>query len=262
MASDIFINKFLTVGMNDYFYNGNPSSFERHIIECLIDICESEWLKKAYDNKDEGLFYNVINKYCYTPSLYDQFLQNCRLYQDYEEKKVPGDKGNIYSSYIEMCLIKMFLQKYLNKKPSPEEVSHFENDLLNNFDIIKWHLANNEQPNRTRDEWNKKKKILVDNVVLTEIKPEYLDSYTYAKYGIDLDSVKKMDYRMVSELNEYIKKRMLKEEENAELDKSKIFKLSPTSIITSGNGFVDAILMMAIIVTELSIGFMYLFLHM
>lgn len=262
MKTDIFVNKFLTIGMNDFFYDGNPSSFERHIVECLVDICGFDGLKKAYDNRDENLFYNILNKYCKVTSLYDSFLQNCRKFSLYEEKKEIGDKSNIYSSYIEICLIKMFLQKYLNKKPSPEEVSHFENNLLNNFDIIKWHLANNDKPNLTRDEWNRKKKILSDDVILVEIKPEYLDPYTYAKYGVDLDSVKKMDYRMVNELNEYIKKRMLDDKEDDELEKEKTIKLTPTSVITSGNGFVDAILMISIIITELSLGFIYLFLHM
>ena len=67
---------------------------------------------------------------------------------------------------------------------------------------------------------------------------------------------------MVNELNEYIKKRMIEDSSSDEIEDSKTIKLTPTSIITSGNGFVDAILMIAIIITELSIGFMYLFLHM
>ena len=41
MASNLFINEFMTIGMNDYFYSGNTSSFERHIIElCAVTIDE------------------------------------------------------------------------------------------------------------------------------------------------------------------------------------------------------------------------------
>ena len=258
METKIFVNKFLTIGMNDYFCAGNPTSFERHIVECLVDIYGNGELKKAFENGDENLFYNTIMKYCAKPEYYDQFLENCRKFE--EHKGEIGENNKIpYASYIEIILIKLFLRKSILNNSSPEEISYFENDLLNNFDIIKWHLINSDNPNRTRLEWNTKKKILSNDVELIELKPEYLDAYTYAKFGVDLDSVKEMDYRMVNELNNYIKKRLMEEQNQEIQENGKTMKLKPTTVISSGNGFVDALMIISIIATEISIGLIYLF---
>lgn len=261
MASNLFINEFMTIGMNDYFYSGNTSSFERHIIECLADICGASDIKKCYDEKDENAFYSLMIKYCTPTDLYNQLLQNCMDFEEYK-KNNPNGKNNVYASYIEIILIKMFLKKSVIIEPSLEEISHFENDLLNNFEIIKWHLTNSENPNRTREEWNLKKRILGNNVQLVEIKPQYLDAFTYAKYGVDLDKVKQMDYRMVNELNAYIQERIFEEQKKDASELKKVKKLKLDTAISSGNGFVDALMIISIIVTELSIGFIYLFLHL
>ena len=73
-----------------------------------------------------------------------------------------------------------------------------------------------------------------------------------------------MDYRMVEELNNYIKKRLNEEKtENSEVEKPKVNKkLMANTVVSSGNGFVDALLIISIIATEISVGLVYLFLHM
>ena len=47
--------------------------------------------------------------------------------------------------------------------------------------VIKLHFNTSINPNKTRELWEKKKKILSDNVELIEIKPKYLDEFTYAR---------------------------------------------------------------------------------
>ena len=259
MESKDFINKFLTIGMNDFFYSENSVSFEKHIIECLVDVFGKTQLKDAYDNLDETAFYNIIIKYCASPTLYDQFIQNCIAFEEYQEQHNGQEKGNLYGSYIEISVMKMFLTKGIFVDITQEEIFHFENILLNNYNIIKWHLENDPNPNYTRENWISKKKILANNVELVEIKPEYLSDYTYSKYGIDINSVKEMDNRMVKELNEYIKKLEL-ERNISEKQKKNI--LLPNTIISSGNGYIDALLIISIIVTELSIGAIYYFLNL
>jgi len=101
---------------------------------------------------------------------------------------------------------------------------------------------------------------MTDSVDLVEIKPEFLDGSVYEKYGTTLDDVKKMDYRMVEQLNSYIKSKMLTDSIN-EVEKNKKFPLSNV-VITSGNGFVDALLIASMIITELSIGAIYYFLNL
>jgi hypothetical protein len=199
--------------------------------------------------------------YGLTQSAFDAFIKATNEYEKFKKQKEekPSLKTDI-ASKVEIYVIKMFLYKCLINEPALEELSHFENDLLNNFEIIKMHFNMSLNPNRTREEWDKKKKILVDNVELVEVKPEYLDEFTYARYGIDIGDVKKMDYKMVTELNGYIKSKLMVITPEEPKPKRK-FDFANT-VITSGNGFVDALMIMAIIASEMSIGIIYLFLHM
>lgn len=261
---NVFVNEFINLGMVSFFNKTNDNPFERHVIECLCDIYGQDKIKSIFDTKNEEAFYSTLSKYGLSRSNYDNFLRDTIKYEKFktENKKDPALKSDI-ASKIEANLIIMFLHKCLLEEPTLEEISHFENDLLNNFEIIKMHFNTSVNPNRTRDIWNKKKRMLEDNVQLVEIKPEYLDEFTYAKFGTSLKDVKQMDYRMVEELNCYIKSKMQLDSEIKE-EKPKIdFKsINRNTVLSTGNGFVDAIFIAAIIATEMSIGLIYLFLNM
>lgn len=265
MNETVFVNVFISTGMFDYFVQGKSNTFEAHIVECLADIYGEEKLKKVFDAKDEAGFTTLLHTYGLSHNVYDNFLRDTIRYIKFkqEKEKEPSIKSDI-ASKIEVSIITMFLYKCLLIEPTLEEISHFENNLLNNFEMIKMHFNMSLNPNRTRDIWDKKKRMLTDNVELVEIKPEYLDEFTYAKFGTSLQDVKKMDYRMVTELNKYIKEKMESftvEEPTRQNPKSLKDFFMKTSVST-GSGFADAILIAAIIATEMSIGLIYLFLHM
>lgn len=263
MNKSVFINDFISLGMTSYFNKNNENIFESHIIECLCDIYGKEKVQKIYEAKDEAGFIELLHVYSMSRNLYDNFLRDTMKYEKFREdkKKNQAIKTDICSK-LEVTVITMFLYKCLLIEPSLEDLSHFENDLLNNFSIIKMHFSSSINPNKTREVWDKKKRILSDNVELVEIKPEYLDEFTYSKYGTSLKDVKKMDYRMVEELNSYIKSKMAVEVEDSPKEpKTKIGLLKNTAL-SSGNGFVDALLIAGIIATEMSIGLIILFLNL
>lgn len=262
MDKTFFVNQFLSLGMYDYFNDKRDNIFERHIVECLCDIYGTSAIKKCYDEKDENAFTTLIYSYGLTSTVYDNFLRDTVKYEEFREKNKenPSLKSDV-ASLVESSIITMFLYKCLIEEPSLETLSHFENDLLNDFSIIKLHFNTSLEPNKTRTIWEKKKKLLSNNVELVEIKPEYLDEFTYSRFGIDIEKVKEMDYRMVAELNKYIKSKMTELEAPKEEKKKKPL-LSRNTIISSGNGLVDALLIMSIIAAEMSIGIIYLFLHM
>lgn len=254
MVEETFINEFLTIGLNDFFNNSNTFSFEKHIVECLVDIYGLNKIKTIYMTKDVNAFQSLIQNYGLKTNVYENFLRDMRMYERF--KKQHEQNSNVksdYASIIEVDIITMFLQKCLVMEPTLEELSHFENNLLNDFSIIKLHYSSSKNPNRTRELWNKKKKILMDNVELIEIKPEYLDEMTYAKYGIDIKNVKKMDYQMINELNKYIKNKMKENEESSNNSSSDL-------IIASGSGYVNMLLILSIVATILSIGAILIFL--
>ena len=56
----MFINEFITKGLNDYFGEQKAYSFERHIIECLGNIYGLENMKMLYASKDQNTFIQLI----------------------------------------------------------------------------------------------------------------------------------------------------------------------------------------------------------
>ncbi len=260
MEEKVFINDFINFGMHEFFYGDGVFSFEKHIIECLVHIYGKKTLKAIYDSKDENAFAETMAKYGIKPSVYDNFLRDTTKYWKFKSEKEqnPALKTDVTSA-IEIELVTLYIQRCLSYTPTSEDLQGFESELLNDFEAIKFHFNTSIEPNKTREFWEKKKKILSDDIELVEIKPEYLDEFTYSRFGVKLEDVKKMDYRMVDELNKYIKEK-IKADEN---DNKKTRKESPNkdTIITSGNGFVDALLIVSIIATEISIGLIYYFLN-
>ncbi len=264
MTELIIANSFISQGLYEYFNNSSASSFEAHIIECLCDIYGEDKIKKTFTEKNDPAFSELIHSYGLKNSVYDNFLRDTNAYNSFKISKEqdPSIKTDLLTR-IESYIITMFLYKCLTSEATDEEISHFENDLLNNFNIIKLHFNMSNDPSATRNLWAKKKKLLMDEVELVEIVPEYLDEYTYSKFGTSLDIVKKMDYRMVEELNSYIKSKLeVQAQEDPKSQNKKKSDLFRNTAISSGNGFVDALLITSIIVTEISIGIIYFFLHM
>ena len=259
METKPFINDFINFGMHEYFYGDNTFSFERHVIECLVHIYGKKALKSIFDEKDESAFTDLIFKYGIKPNVYDNFLRDTIKYNKFKSERAnnPALKTDVTSA-IEIEIVTLYIQRCLSFTPTSEDILGFENELLNDFDVIKFHFNTSLEPNKTREFWDKKKKLLSDDIELVEIKPEYLDEFTYARFGVKLDDVKKMDYRMVDELNKYIKAKLKEDDEESGKPKKKV---TADTIITSGNGFVDALLIISIIVTEVSIGLIYYFLH-
>lgn len=258
-----FINEFLTAGFAYYFNKSKDGVFEGHIVNCLCDIYGRDNLQTIYETKNESAFIDLMRKYGLAPNLYDNFIHYTNRYEKFkkEQKTNPTLKTDV-ANKIEIMLITMYIYKCFLIEPSMEELGLFENDLLNDFNIIKIHFNISLNPNQTRELWSKKKRMIDDNVDLVKIMPTYLDDFTYAKYGTSREEVEKMDYRMVEELNSYIKsKQALEVEEDPPKEKTRFQLLANTSL-SSGNGFVDFILIASIIATEFSIGLIYLFLHL
>lgn len=260
--SNLFINEFISIGMDDYFNLKDENIFESHIIECLCDIYGKNTLKSIYENRDEAKFMEILKLYGLSNSNYYSFLGHTMNYMKFKwEHSVDVSIKSDAAFLVEADIISMFLYKCLMSDLSNEEIAHFENDLLNDFNVIKLHFNTSLNPNKTRELWEKKKRIMTESIELVEIKPNYLESDIYLKYGTNLEDVKKMDYRMVEQLNSYIKNRMELDLSNKIQDVEKKGNLS-NIILTSGNGFVDALMIISIIVTELSVGVIYIFLNM
>lgn len=258
MTESIFINKCLTLGFENYLGNKNTDPFECHIIECLVHIYGQE-IVDAYKEKSLEKFDKIVRKYGLSETIYMNFMDNLEAYSRFKERLSdnPNIKTEILSN-IDVDLIKMYEFMSAFVDITEAQLSGFETSMLKNFEVTKMHFNYSNDPKRVENFFKKERSKFGNRVKLTEQNIELLDDLTYSKFGVSINDVKNMDYRMVNQLNNYINDRLAKGIDTIKPAKKKI---RFNSVLSSGNGFVDALLILGIIATEISIGLIYMFLH-
>lgn len=254
----MFINEFITNGLNDYFGENKPYSFEKHIIECICNIYGKENINRIYTSQNQNEFIKLIRMYGYSENSYLRFVGYTVEYENFKKSFAgnPNQKTDIYNK-IESEVITMFGFKFLLGKTTKQEIDSFEYNLLNDFETTRLKLNTGLNPNFIQELWKKRRIEFKNSVDLYSVKTNYLDDETYKKFNIDLETVKQMDYRMVEKLNKSILERLKHPEEviKEEVEKKSKFVLS------SGNGFVDILIMVSIITTVISAGVIYIILR-
>lgn len=245
----MFINEFINTGLYDYFNDLKSVSFEKHVIECICDIYGKEEIKKAFLTKDQNMFIDLIKSFGYPDNYYTRFLGYTMDYIKFKDemKTNPEAKTNVLSR-IEAELITMFSYKWMLDKVSPADIERFEKDLLSNFEVIRLNMNHSIDPNIIRTIWEKQKHDIQNSISLKKEEASFLETGVYQKFDLDINDVKQMDYRMVNQLNKSIIDKLKEPEEEVKKSFQQKFVLS------SGNGFVDILMMVSIIGTIASIG--------
>ena len=256
--NEIFINEFLTIGFNDFINKTKNNIFEYYVIECLHAIY-GQSLIEAYNNKQAYEFEKIIKKYKLNQTIYEDFMDNLIAYENFKKSLItnPIQKTEVLSN-IQIDIIKMIKHKTVFENITDAQMAGFENIFLNDMEIKKYTFNYSIDPNKVLKYYKSEKRSFSEDVILEEEKPNLLDEFTYARFGVSYDDVKDMDYRMINKLNDYIKNKL--ESNNVPTAIKQRFRIN--SVLTSGSGAVDALLIIAIIATEISIGLIYLFLHM
>ncbi len=258
MTESIFVNKCLTLGFENYLGIKNTDAFECHVVECLVHIYGQD-IVEAYKEKSLEKFDKVMRKYGLSENIYTNFMDNLEAYGHFKEriKENPNSKTDIMSN-IDVDLIKMYEFMSAFVDVTEAQLSSFENDMLKNHQTVKMHFNYSNDPKRVENFYKQERNKIGNRVQLTEQRVELLDDITYSKFGVSIDDVKNMDYRMVNKLNNYINDRIAQGIDAVTPPKK---KLRFNSVLSSGNGFVDILLILSIIATEVSIGLIYMFLH-
>ena len=243
----MFINEFISLGMYSYFNNYKDNPFERHIIECICDIYGFDNVLNLCKNGEQNEFIKLLKIYGYPENYYVRFISLTLEYEEFKKEIVlnPEKKSNIYSK-IEAELIKMIGFKWMQEKLTEQEFIKFENDLLNNFEVINLKYKNCTDPDETKNLWAKRKVEFKNNVGLETIKIDFLEEEIYKRFNLEFEDVQQMDYRMVNQLNRSIVKKMQEPEENEQ--KKQKFVLANTS------GKINIFIILAIIMIILVIG--------
>lgn len=249
-----FINDSISHGISNYILIKQGKDydkahiFEVYIIRCLCKIYGDLNIINPYRIGNENSFKSNLIMYGLKVNEMEEFINLMGEYSIWLNSEKQVGKTNI-TSKIEIILVNMILHRNKSIKFTEEEIEFFDkyfDPVNNNFATL--HSLITKDVSIVPMYWNRKKALLYGNVKLKLIRTDLLSSSTYDKYGLDKETLEKMSEEKVRNINNRIL-----EKENEEKNRSKKF-IPKNIIITSGNGFVDTLMLLSIMTTEIMIG--------
>ena len=201
---------------------------------------------------DEDLLYNNLTKFGYSKDSLKIFFSNLQVYYDNEKA---GVVKNPYFITVQKDLIDMFIAKKLNYRITIEETKEFYNLLYTPYCPNPLQVSYNflmAEDVLEIDRYFKKE--MKENV--KEIKPReknLLNVKAYEILNYSMSDIENMDYSQIDKLNHQVYD-YFKIRENA-INKEYLLEKAIEAIereknkVTSGNGYVDILLIMSIICT-------------
>ena len=256
MNNNIFINDSIDSGISNYLLIKQEKDydkthiFEVYIIRCLCKIYGDINILNPYRISNENSFKSNLIMYGLSVKDMEEFIKLMNDYSKWLNSEKNVGKTDI-TSKIEIILINMIIERNKTIKFTNEELEFFDkyfDPTNNNFSRL--HELITKDVNIVPMYWNRKKVLLNNNMKFKRVRSDLLSSQVYDKYGIDKDDVSKMSEEKVKNINNRI---IESEKENNKRSK----KFNPRKIIiTSGNGFVDILMLLTIMTTEIMIGIM------
>ncbi len=254
--NNIFINDSISNGISNYLLIKNGKDydkahiFEVYVIRCLCKIYGDINILNPYRIDNENSFKSNLIMYGLKVSEMEEFISLMGDYSKWLNSEKQVGKTDL-TSKIEIILINMIIERNKTNKFNEEELEFFDkyfDPKNNNFATL--HNLITKDINIVPMYWNRKKSLLNNNMKFKLIRNDLLSSSTYDKYGLDKDDISKMSEEKVKNINNRI---LEKEKEDNKRNKKFIPK---NLIITSGNGFVDTLMLLSIMTTEIMIGIM------
>ena len=261
--NSFFINDALTKAIDDYqkSYTNQQgvlyNSFLVVVVRMLINIYSELDIVNPLSISNEELFKNNLTKYGYTKNRVNLFLENLRNYYRIEEYNAHNTTKfrNDYFIIVQKDLIDMFIAKKNNYQVTEEETKYF-------YEL----LYTPSSPNPLRVSFNflmTDNALEVDNYFKTQLAnsgkkliPEekhYLNIKAYELLNYSMDDIRGMDSKGVDRVNtqvyDYFKIRENAINKDYLLDRAIEALERENNKVTSGNGFVDILLVLSIIAT-------------
>ena len=248
----MFVNEAITDGINAYLKNSNneayplSNSFELKVIEFLVKLYGHINILNPYKLMNaDSLKANLIVYGATT----DEIEKLFSLLNDYNKwlNSNSKEKNSIIKEIFEI-LSDLVIYKNKSTIIDSEEMKYYE-DFFKITDskinqIVDMCAENKDE---LLNVWPKK--VAESKKEKPQEESLFLKEEEYEKYGVYLEDVKKLPKDKVRELNEKIK---IKNEDNATggTNKEKPWQL----VLTSGKGYVDALVLFSIMCTEIMIG--------
>ena len=251
-----FINDSISYGISNYMLIKQGKDydkahiFEVYVIRCLCKIYGDVNIINPFRIGNENSFKSNLIMYGLKVNEMEEFIKLMRDYSKWLNSEKQVGKTDI-TSKIEIILINMVIERNKSVKFSDKEIEFFDkyfDPVNNNFATL--HNLITKDISIVPMYWSRKKSLLSSDIKFKLIRNDLLSSSLYNKYGLDKDTLESMSEEKVRNINN----RILEKEK---LDNKRSKKFIPKNIIiTSGNGFVDTIMLLSIMTTEIMIGIM------
>ncbi len=252
--NNIFINESINYGISNYILIKQEKEydkahiFEVYVIRCLCKIYGETDIINPYRINNENSFKSNLIMYGLKVTEMEKFISLMNDYSKWLNSERAVGKTDI-TTKIEIILINMIVERNKVKKFTKEEIEFFNkyfDPVNNNFETL--HNLITKDVNAIPIYWNRKKALLNNSLKFKFVRNDLLSSSLYKKYGIESKDVSKMTKDEVKEINDKILETEKKENNNKK-------RFIPRNvIITSGNGFVDTLMLLSIMTTEIVIG--------
>lgn len=253
---ETFINAAVTTGIKNYVLMTRHEQyskahiFEVHVIDMLSHIYSEINVINPYKLQSEKSFINNLRIFGLSQK---KVMALFKSMQDYYYWLTSKNKNSCNSvGQIKIILLEMVLLKAGDKGLSEQEIKYykkfFSNELFGMQEVEM--LTKNDSVSFDRV-WDLKKIYIVghDKLTFERIAPMLLTEDKYKEFGIELNDVTKLSNQAIERINEKIAT------EDKLISKKKIgFNIPLKLAISSGNGFVDTLVLLSVIATEIMIG--------
>lgn len=259
----VFINNAFSKAVNNYTKSNDNvqgvmyNSFLVVVIRSLISIYSELDIINPMVIGDEELLKENLAKFGYDKTDIEVFLSNLQLFDDFEILNETNNvkKKNPYFLIIEKDLINMLIKKKLNFFITEHELKDF-------YDLL--YTPNSTNPLRvsynylmSNNEWE------IDNYFKTEMKnnvkvvlpkeKHLLNPKAYEILNYNIEDIKNMSETEINKINslvfDYFKIRENAINKEYLLEKAIEAMEREKDKITSGNGYVDILLVLSVIIT-------------
>lgn len=259
----VFINKAFTKAISDYQKSSENvqgityNSFLTVVIRLLITIYSELDIVNPLVIEDEELLKENLGKFGYAKENIEKFLADLELYEDFEiinEQKQVKDK-NPYFITIQKELIDMFIKKKLNFYLTEVEVMEFYDLLYTPYSKNPLRVSYNFLMARDVLEIDKyfKKEMLENVKVIIPKEKHLLNVKAYELLNYSMNDIDKMESNEIDKINsqvfDYFKIRENAINKEYLLEKALETLEREKNKVTSGNGYVDILLVLSIIST-------------
>lgn len=265
--NQVFVNEAFSKAVDNYLKSSDNvqgvmyNSFMVVVIRMLVCMYSELDIVNPMVVGDTDLLYKNLTKFGYSKDSLNIFFSNLQLFYEIETTNESSDKKqkNPYFVMIQKDLVDMFIAKKLNFYLTEDEVREFYDLLYTPFSknplrVSYNFLASTINGNDVMEIDNYFKTQMRENVkVVMPKEKHFLNVKAYELLNYSMDDLNKMDSNEIERVNRQVYD-YFKIRENA-INKEYLLEKAIEAIereknkVTSGNGYVDILLVMSVICT-------------